>query len=92
MLLDSNLIIYASRPQHPALRTLIAREIPSVSAISKVETLGYPDLTEEEKRFLEAFFEAAEVLSVSQSPSRGLFSFAKSAACRLGMRSLPEQP
>jgi predicted nucleic acid-binding protein len=67
MLLDSNLIIYASRPQHAALRTFIAREVPSVSAISKVETLGYPDLTEAEIQFLEAFFEAAEVLPVSQS-------------------------
>lgn len=67
MLLDSNLIIYASRPQHAALRTFIAREVPSVSAISKVETLGYPDLTETETQFLEAFFEAAEVLPVSQS-------------------------
>lgn len=67
MLLDSNLIIYASRPQHAALRTFIAREVPSVSAISKVETLGYPDLTEAETQFLEAFFEAAEALPVSQS-------------------------
>jgi hypothetical protein len=37
-----------------------------VSAVSKVETLGYPDLTEEEKQFLEAFFDAAEMLPVSQ--------------------------
>lgn len=66
MLLDSNLIIYASRPEHGALRTLIAREVPSVSAISKVETLGYPELGENEKQFLEEFFDAAEVLSVSQ--------------------------
>lgn len=66
MLLDSNLIIYASRPVHSALRTFIARQVPSVSAVSKVETLGYPDLTEEEKQFLEAFFDAAEMLPVSQ--------------------------
>lgn len=38
-----------------------------MSAISKVETLGSPDLTEEEKHFLEAFFEAATVLPVSES-------------------------
>lgn len=61
MLLDSNLIIYAGRPE------LIAREGPSVSAVSKVETLGYLDLTEEEKQVLEEFFEAAKVLPVSQS-------------------------
>jgi len=67
MLLDSDLIIYASRLQHAALRTFIAREAPSVSAVSKVETLGYPDLTKAEKQFLEEFFEAAGVLPVSQS-------------------------
>ncbi|PSQ68784.1 MAG: PIN domain nuclease [Bacteroidetes bacterium QH_1_64_81] len=66
MLLDSNLIIYASRPAHSALRAFIARQVPFVSAVSKVETLGYPDLTEEEKQFLEAFFDAAEMLPVSQ--------------------------
>lgn len=67
MLLDSNLIIYASRSEHGALRRLIAREAPSVSAVSKVETLGYPDLTEEEKHFLEEFSEAAKVLPISES-------------------------
>ena len=67
MLLDSNLIIYASQPQHRALRRFIAREAPYVSVISKVETLGYHELGENEQRFLEAFFDAAEVLSVSGS-------------------------
>lgn len=66
-LLDSNLIIYASRPHHRDLREFVAREVPSVSAISKVETLGYPDLTDAETHFLEAFFDAAKVLEVSQS-------------------------
>lgn len=67
MLLDSNLIIYASRPQHEALRTFIARETPSVSVVSKIETLGYHKLGEQEKKFLVEFFDAAEVLSVSQA-------------------------
>lgn len=67
MLLDSNLIIYASQPEHAALRSFIAREAPAVSAVSKVETLGYPDLSPNEKHFLEAFFDAADVLSVSHA-------------------------
>jgi hypothetical protein len=67
MLLDSNLIIYACQPHHGALRDLIAREAPYVSVISKVETLGYHELGENEQRFLEAFFDAAEVLPVSGS-------------------------
>lgn len=66
MLLDSNLIIYASRPEHGALRTFVAREVPYVSAVSKIETLGYHELGENEKQFLEEFFDAAEVLPVSQ--------------------------
>ena len=44
MLLDSTLIIYAARPQHEALRRLVAREAPYVSVVSKVETLGYHEL------------------------------------------------
>lgn len=67
MLLDSNLIIYAARPRREALRRFVAREAPYVSVVSKVETLGYHELGENERRFLEAFFDAAEVLPVSQS-------------------------
>lgn len=66
ILLDSNLIIYASRSEHQALRTFIAREAPFVSAVSKVETLGYHGLGEQEKTFLDEFFGAAEVLPVSE--------------------------
>ncbi len=67
MLLDSNLIIYAARPEHEGLRDLIVQEVPSVSVVSKVETLGYPELSTQENRFLEEFFEAAKVLPVSES-------------------------
>ena len=66
MLLDSNLIIYASQSSHSALRSFIAREVPCVSAVSKVETLGYHELTDREKQFLEEFFRAAEVVGISQ--------------------------
>lgn len=66
-LLDSNLIIYASRPEQSALRAFIAREVPCVSVISKVETLGYHELSEDGQQFLKEFFQAAEVLSVSKS-------------------------
>ena len=63
MLLDSNLIIYATRPEYEGLRDLIVQEVPSVSVVSEVETLGYPELSEQENRFLEEFFEVAKVLS-----------------------------
>jgi toxin FitB len=56
MLLDSNIIIYATQPQHTAIRLFIAKEKVVVSALSKVETLGFHNLREAEKVLLERFF------------------------------------
>lgn len=67
MLLDSNVIIYAALPEHQALRDFIAEHSPRVSIISKIETLGYHDLQEVERRFLEAFFDAAEPIPVTDA-------------------------
>lgn len=66
LLLDSNLIIYAGQPAHESLRQFIERQAPFVSEISRIETLGYHRLTDDDKAFLEAFFEAAIVLPVSR--------------------------
>lgn len=65
MLLDSNLIIYAAQPHRAALRAFIAHEVPFVSVVSKIETLGYPDLDASEAQFLNDFFDAADVLPIS---------------------------
>ncbi len=45
MILDSNLIIYAARPEFPGLRRLIATRSPAVSAVRVVEVLGYHKLS-----------------------------------------------
>ena len=66
MLIDSNIIIYAAKPEHGALRTLVAEEVPAVSAISYVEVLGYHRLTAEERGYFEEFFAAANVLDLSR--------------------------
>ena len=67
MLLDSNIIIYAAQAEHAKLRQFIADHTPAVSVISYIETLGYHHLSEEEQRFLERFFQATEVLPVSDT-------------------------
>ena len=67
MLLDSNIIIYAAQPQYPQLREFIAERSPAVSALSYLEVLGYHQLTEEQRYYFEAFFQAAEVLPISQA-------------------------
>lgn len=67
MLLDSNIIIYASKPEYADLRAFIAEHTPAVSAISYVEVLGYHKLTDSERQDLEAFFAAAPILPLSDT-------------------------
>jgi predicted nucleic acid-binding protein len=67
MLLDSNVIIYAAQPEHTTLRQFIADQTPAVSVISSIEVLGYHRLSEEAQCFLERFFQAAEVLPLSDA-------------------------
>ena len=66
MLLDSNVIIYAARPEHAVLREFIADHTPAVSIISRIEVLGYHELMEGDRRCLERFFELAETLPLTE--------------------------
>ncbi len=66
MLLDSNAIIYSVKPEFDALRQLIAKNNPAVSAISYVEVLGYHRLTASDKEDFIDFFGTAQIISVSQ--------------------------
>ena len=65
MIVDSNIIIYAAKPEHVGLRRLIAAEAPAVSAISLVEVLGYHRLTDRDRKYFEMYFLAAPVIPIS---------------------------
>ena len=67
MLIDSNIIIYASKPEYDQLRQFIAQNSPVVSAVSYVEVLGFHQLAHEEKELLEAFFAATVILPLTQA-------------------------
>ncbi len=67
MLLDSNLIIFASQPAHGELRNFIARHSPAVSVISVVEVLGYHSLTDADRLQFEQFFATSKRLPVSDA-------------------------
>jgi hypothetical protein len=67
MLLDSNVIIYAAQPDRADLRQFIAQQAPVVSVISYIEVLGYHQLREQDRQFLEQFFQATEVLPLSDN-------------------------
>lgn len=66
MLLDSNIIIYSTRPEHAALRQWIAEHTLTASAISYVEVLGFHKLSAQEQSLLEDFFASVPVLALSQ--------------------------
>jgi toxin FitB len=67
MLLDSNIIIYASQVENEFLREFIAENSPYVSALSYLEVLGYHQLNDEDKTYFEEFFNASQILPVSQA-------------------------
>jgi toxin FitB len=65
-ILDSNIIIYATKPEFDYLRTFIKENSPVVSAVSYVEVLGFHLLNEPERTLLIRFFGASEILEVSR--------------------------
>ncbi|MFQ5740095.1 MAG: type II toxin-antitoxin system VapC family toxin [Acidobacteriota bacterium] len=67
MLLDSNIVIYAAKPEHGVLREFIAERGPAVSVVNYIEVLGYHRLREVERGLLEEFFRAAEVLPLTEA-------------------------
>lgn len=62
---DSNLVIYSSLDKYRQLRPLITADNAFVSAVTKIETLGYHLLPDEDKDYFEAFFRQANVLPIT---------------------------
>lgn len=66
-LIDSNVIIYSAKPEFSYLRGLILPGENFVSALSKIEVLGYHLLIEEDKKYFDAYFELLSVLAIDDS-------------------------
>jgi hypothetical protein len=52
MLADSNLLIYAAKPEYAGLGAWMAEHVDTVSAVSLVEVLGYHRMTPEALQLL----------------------------------------
>ncbi len=67
MILDSNIIIYSVMPEYQKLRSFLRQNANDlvVSAITKLEVLGYHKISTEEKTFFEGFFQTIIVHPVS---------------------------
>ncbi len=66
-LIDSNLVIYSAYPEYEYLRTLVINETSYVSEITRVEVLGYHQLSMQEKRFYESLFQTIQIVLPDQS-------------------------
>ena len=67
MLLDSNIIIYAFQSKFQRLQVVVDDSDACCSAISRLETLGYPRLSEQEKNYLQKCFNTITVFSVTDA-------------------------
>lgn len=69
MLIDSNIVILASKLQNVELLSKLKKEEANikVSIITKIEVLGYHQLNQVQKKFLENFFRAITVLPVNEN-------------------------
>lgn len=69
MILDSNIVIYSIQPQFKKLKTYLDANVAivAVSAVSRVEVLGYHQLKPNDKRDFEDFFDTTPQYPVSQS-------------------------
>ena len=66
-LLDSNILIYASQPEHEFLGEWVSSASAHVSAISIPEVFGYPGLRAEDEALFEEWFAALRVHAVTES-------------------------
>jgi predicted nucleic acid-binding protein len=64
MIFDSNIVIEAVKSTEDSLRELVERFAPSVSAVTRVEVLGFTRLAEDDRRDFEEFFAAATILPI----------------------------
>jgi toxin FitB len=55
-IIDSNLLIYSAEAEYSYLRTLLRSPDVYVSAVSKVEVLGFHKITTTDKLYFEALF------------------------------------
>lgn len=65
-LVDSNILIFAAKPEHPQLKELLEQDDIAVSELSRLEVLGFRNLTEEAEEYFNAVFELVTVFPISQ--------------------------
>ena len=84
MLLDTNIIIYATRPRAEPIRESVELLRPYVSAVRYVEALGYHALTDVDREALEQCFRDAVILPLDDPVLRRAVRLRKMRRMGLG--------
>ena len=86
MLLDSNIIVIASKMTDLKLLARLRTEEKTlcVSLATKIEVLGYHQLKQTEKTFLENFFNAIPILAVDDKVAQKAIELRQKKAISLG--------
>lgn len=64
-LVDSNILIYSAKPEYPLLKELLEQDDIAVSELTKLEVLGYHNLTAEAEEYFNAVFALVTILPIS---------------------------
>ena len=84
-LVDSNLFIYATDPEDVVAYPAIMRNAPfGFASVTKIEVLGYDELTPEVKRLLEKLFSLGSELELSQAVVGAAIALRQSKMMSLG--------
>jgi predicted nucleic acid-binding protein len=66
-LLDSNILIYAAKPEFKHLKELLKEDGIAVSEMSRLEVLGYKENTNEQRAFFNAVFSLVNIIPIDRS-------------------------
>ena len=67
MLIDSNIVIYASQPQYLVLRLFLDSVRRSISIVSYIEALGYHRLTADAEDYITDLFRGSQILLLTNT-------------------------
>ncbi|MEX0778231.1 MAG: type II toxin-antitoxin system VapC family toxin [Balneolales bacterium] len=64
-MLDTNIIVYAAKPNYSQLRNWLQTQTYAVSELSRLEVMGYHRLTEKDIEYFSNFFLSSFLLPIS---------------------------
>ena len=84
ILIDSNVIIDAAKPNSGSIAGFIEKYAPAVSIITKIEVLGYHNLRDDEIQILNDFFAVAHVIPIDDQIADSAIELRQARRVKLG--------